>query len=33
MNKMKLITAIPIKLNPTQKNSTKAVNVVFLLRI
>ncbi|WP_446688629.1 HU family DNA-binding protein [Priestia megaterium] len=29
MNKMKLITATPIKLNPTQKNSTKAVNVAF----
>jgi nucleoid DNA-binding protein len=29
MNKMKLITAIAIKVNPTQKNSTKAVNGVF----
>ncbi|WP_430062088.1 HU family DNA-binding protein [Priestia aryabhattai] len=29
MNNMKLITATPIKVNPTKKNSTKAVNIVF----
>lgn len=29
MNKMNLITTVAQEVDPTQKNSTKAVNVVF----